>query len=188
MRSASEGIAMLARLASVLVLSVLLIAPRPAGALPITFDFAGTLSTPINGATTFTGSTTINGDPTITNPNGFEGLSVNAMAAESGSDVSITVNVGGQVYTFANSPQNPSTQATFNAFNILQGIGNPNGTPTVESMWKGSVQSGGNVQQSFGMNFYDTNSNGVASLRNLRNMTFPPDTSSVNLQVTSGGV
>jgi hypothetical protein len=166
--------------------SIVLIAPMTAGATPITFDFAGTLNAAINGTTQFTGSATINGDPTVSNWGTVSGELTNALVSESGGDVSITLNVGGQTVNFANNPQNPYTQATFQAWSVLQGIANPTGEPMVESLWYGAIQSG-NPQATFAMSFYDFSANGVSTLSNLRNLNLPLSTGSVFFTATPGG-
>ncbi len=89
------------RLSCALAASILLSIPSIVTAGPITYDFSGTLPWPVYGTQQFTGSFTINANPVVvgSGDNGFK---------ENGSDVSITLDVGGHTISFANTPQNPN--------------------------------------------------------------------------------
>jgi len=166
---------MLARLSLAIVVSIALSTQRTAGASPITYDFAGTFGgQSLNGISQFNGSFTINGDPTV----GSSGS-----VAEGGSDVSLTVNMGGQVYNFVNQ-QNPVIVASFTAGESPAWIANPTGPPQDEAIVSGAIQSG-NSLVAFGMSFYSPAA--VDQLANLRNFSFPLGTSSVYVTDTSGG-
>jgi hypothetical protein len=116
---------------------------------PVTYNFTGTLNQPMNGTNQFSGSFTFNADPsqssvggivitqttisTATNgvsvaqpaAYGFEAASAGTPAiAEFGNDVSLTVNIGGQVLNFANTAANPflaTFQASMQTFPTQQG-------------------------------------------------------------------
>ena len=79
---------MLNRLSFIIAVSIVLSSQQIVGASPVTYDFTGTLNQPVDGSTTFTGSFTINANPTV-NP------VANPYVAEDGSDVSLSVNLGG---------------------------------------------------------------------------------------------
>ncbi len=102
---------MLLRLTLALAVSVVVGIPRIAAADPITYDFTGTLQQPIDGTTTFSGALTINGTPTEQGPPG----DLVRMVTEGGSDVSLSLNLGGQVFNIVNSTQNPFTYVAFSA-------------------------------------------------------------------------
>src|SRR5262249_46774541 len=114
-------------------------------ASPITYDFTGTLNTPMNGTSQFSGSFTFNADPTASDL-GILGLNATGTVlaftpgapllpaspiAEYGSNVSLTLNVAGQVMQYTNTPQNP-TLARFTAGRVS----------TTEPMTPQSGQSG----------------------------------------------
>ncbi len=141
---------------------------------PITYDFSGQFNQPFNGSTQISGSFTFNPNPTL---GGYSYVS------ETGSDVSITVNAGGQVYNFVNDPQNPFTSATVNA-DVVPAQYSPPGESEVEIAVLGAMESG-NLLASFGMTFYSPG--GLELLQNLRNFNYVLNTSSVSLQVTSQG-
>ena len=99
-------------LAAAVALSALLCFPQCLPASPITFAFSGTLLEPVNGSSTFSGFFTVN-----SNPNPQTGFS---SVTEQGSDVSATLNIGGQVIDYANTPQN--TQFVEAMVNTQEGI------------------------------------------------------------------
>jgi hypothetical protein len=125
-------------LLSVVAVSLFMGARTISRADPVTYDFTGTLNQPMNGTNQFSGSFTFNADPgqssvggivitqtTISTVNGvsiaqpaaygFQAAAAGSPAiAEYGNDVSMTVNIGGQVLNFANTAANPFL-ATFQA-------------------------------------------------------------------------
>jgi len=86
--STGKGFSMLNRLSFIIAVSIVLSSQQIVGASPVTYDFTGTLNQPVDGSTTFTGSFTINANPTVN-------LVANPYVAEDGSDVSLSVNLGG---------------------------------------------------------------------------------------------
>jgi len=96
---------MLNRLSFIIAVSIVLSSQQIVGASPVTYDFTGTLNQPVDGSTTFTGSFTINANPTVN-------LVANPYVAEDGSDVSLSVNLGGHTINYVNTPQ-LSDSATF---------------------------------------------------------------------------
>lgn len=161
---------MLARRSLALAVLIVVVSQKSAGASPITYDFTGTFlqNGMVNGSHQISGSFTIN-----SNPPPSSGLSP---AIESGSNVSITINAGGQVYSFANTPQNPSV-ATFTAYEWLPGSPpNPmSSQPLIEYAWSGSMPSV-NPTLNFWMAFYDPG--GIQSLNNAMNFNYNLVTSS----------
>ena len=131
---------MLARFSFGLFAAYLLGSGHLAGAGPITYAFTGALAQPFHGATDFSGTFTFN---TATNAGneGYFGSSVPGSSlqfynsptnsglgsiGESGADVAIKVNIGGQEYEYQNTPQDPN-RATFTANQYPELIGtNPN--------------------------------------------------------------
>ena len=89
---------MLNRLAFAAAMTVLISAPQLVVADPITYDFIGTLSQPADGVTTFSGSLTFNAIPT-----GADVSPGGAYVTEAGSEVSLSLNLGGQVFDFQNN-------------------------------------------------------------------------------------
>lgn len=152
---------------------------QPGGASPITYAFAGTLSTPSSGTDQFSGSFTINGDPTIfsSDQRAFRGLGV----YEHGSDVSLTVKVGGQVFNFSNQ-QGPNPIASFDAG--LAYSWNDNQPPQDEAIISGSTSMVNGVPGvSFAMSFYSDAA--ADQLGNLRDFSFPIGSSSVFMNFPS---
>ena len=102
-----KGFAVSVRAPFPVAVSLALACQCAVSASPITFDFTGTLDQPINGTKDVSGSFTINGDPTVppgtTLPDGTGSKPLNLLD-ESGSDVSITVKVGGLSLKFSNNP------------------------------------------------------------------------------------
>ena len=92
---------------SLAALGVLVLAVRqPACASPITFDFTGTGGV--------SGSFTINGDPTVPSGESLTGSPwKKVLLTEGGTDVSLTVNMGGKILAYSNSPSNPWEVQTF---------------------------------------------------------------------------
>jgi hypothetical protein len=145
------------RLALVLAVSVLVSTPRLVVADPITYDFTGTFSQPFDGSKTFNGSLTFNATPTTGD-----------------SSDSLTVNVGGQVLTFSNSPQNPNVSLTVGA-----DVEPNTTTPTVEFSFVGSIE-GNDTSRTFGVTMYDYGLGAVPS--NLASLNLPLYTSTALLQ------
>jgi PEP-CTERM motif len=170
---------MLNRLALVVAVWVLVDTHRMVAANPITYDFTGTFQQPFDGSTAFSGSLTFNATPTLQDAT-LQGGGV----AETGSDVSLTLNAGGQVFNFNNSPQNPTSSG------VSVFPSSPLGTlPSVELSFGGrnSGAAGSGPAISFAVTMYDY---GVAALpySNLASLSFPAYTSSVQLQeLTAGG-
>ncbi len=165
---------MLNRLSFIIAVSILLSGQQIVGASPLTYDFTGTLNQPVDGSTTFTGSFTINANPAV-NPGA-------SWVIESGSDVSLSVNLGRQVINYVNTPQVPDS-VTFGAsvqppMNESPGVA---GVPLVEFYVGGGANGG---KTTFGMTFYSPG--GVEQLSNLRDVSLPLDTSSVYVTDSSG--
>jgi hypothetical protein len=170
---------MLPRRLLVVAVLTLLSTHRMVGASPITYDFTGTLNQPVDGSKTFSGSLTINAIPT---PAEMLGGGV----AEDGTDVSLTVRVGGQVLNFINTPQNP------NSVSFQAGVTPPNDRdfmPSVATFLVGGMNwgnTGNGPTSSFAMNIYSPP--GVESLpANLADVSLVPNTSSVRISDSSGG-
>jgi len=115
----------------------------------------------LNGISQFNGSFTINGDPTV----GSSGS-----VAEGGSDVSLTVNMGGQVYNFVNQ-QNPVIVASFTAGESPAWIANPTGPPQDEAIVSGPYRAE-IPSLLFGMSFYSPR--GGRSTRQPEELQLPP--------------
>jgi hypothetical protein len=168
---------MLARLSVAFVVSIALISPQTVGASPITFDFTGALGPnvqPVDGSRQFSGSFTINGDPTV-NPGSYA-------VSEGGSDVSITLNVGGQVINFVNSPQSPNTSANFYVTQVT--LQEKTGPVLEDEFLVSGVTPSGSSTLYFNFSFFSPATDN--QLGNLRNFSLPLDSSSVNLEVSSG--
>jgi hypothetical protein len=164
---------MVNRLLLCVVFLALLNCQRTVGASPITYDFAGTLKQPLNGTNQFTGSFTINGDPTPTQ----------LVGGESGSDVLLSVSMGGQVFNFINTPLNPSG-AAYSAYEIPAGQDVPMGVPEAVSTISG-FQTMGSSSLSFVLTFYSPEL--PEQLTNLRTLSYPLDSSSVYITDDSAG-
>jgi len=174
--STGKGFSMLNRLSFIIAVSIVLSSQQIVGASPVTYDFTGTLNQPVDGSTTFTGSFTINANPTVN-------LVANPYVAEDGSDVSLSVNLGGHTINYVNTPQlsdSATFQLTWYSPSSVQSffVETPGVTalPTLEF----SVQGRGNI--TFGMGF--DKPGGVEQLSNLRDISFPLNSSdSTGLQV-----
>lgn len=165
------------RLSLVVAVSILLGSQQIVEASPLTYDFTGTLNQPVDGAKTFSGSFTINADPTV-GPGMASGFYSSGVVNENGSDVSLAVNVGGQVINFVNTPQNPSAVG-FQAIVLPPWAEQPQGTSEI-----GFSVNGSNNTDSFGLTFYPFG--GVEQLSNLRDLTLPLDTGSVYFNGVEG--
>jgi hypothetical protein len=152
---------------------ILLAAQPIASASSITYDFTGTLIQPFDGSTKLSGSFTVNGNPTL-GP-GYPEIQ------ESGSDVSLTVNLGGRVITFVNTPQLPIS-ITLSASVVPPENEVPPGSSTIGFSLSGEASGGDTF---FGLTFYSPG--GVDKLSNLRDLSFPLDTSSIYMRDLSGG-
>ena len=93
---------MLNRLAFTAAMTVLISAPQLVMADPITYDFSGTLSQPADGVTTFSGSLTFNATPA-----GADVSPGGAYVVESGSEVSLSLSLGGQHSTSQRTRHTP---------------------------------------------------------------------------------
>jgi hypothetical protein len=183
--STGKGFSMLNRLSFIIAVSIVLSSQQIVGASPLTYDFTGTLNQPVDGSTTFTGSFTINANPTVwssatVNPPDFPVMSG---VFESGSDVSLTVNLGGQMINYVNTPQFPgsarfSLTTWSDLMNMSPGLPGLAG-PFVE-FTVGGVANGGNF---FSMIFECPG--GGEQLSNLRGVSFPLNTSYVTLYDSS---
>jgi hypothetical protein len=146
---------------------------------PITYAFTGTFpsSSDINGVNQFSGTFTIDGSPTVTATGVTEG----------GSDVSITVNVGGQVVNFANMVGNIYSQATFNASSIAAGASNnpygPTGPAVIAFGVDGSTETP-TSSVTFGLSSYPVAS--PQQLANISSLSLPLESSSIYVTETSG--
>ena len=133
---------MLLRLSIAASLSLALAIPQQVCASPITFDFTGTGGV--------SGPFTINGNPASASGS-YLSWPANAgwysVLTEGGSDVSLTVNIGGKAIHFANSPSDTSSSAwaTLGASIPAPGWG----TSLAELM-----VGGNSAQASFGLSFY----------------------------------
>jgi hypothetical protein len=168
---------MLSRLALVFAVLVLVETPLMVAANPITYDFSGTFSQPFDGSTAFSGSATFNATPTPQDAT-WDGAGWN----ETGSDVSLTLNAGGQVFNFGNSPQD-----TFVGARVSVGPSSPLGTlPSLAlSLFGYAGASGIGTSTTFGVTMY---SYGIGTVPpNLASLSFPVYTSTVVLQELSEG-
>jgi hypothetical protein len=159
------------RLAFAAAMAVLISAPQGVVADPITYDFSGTLNQPADGVNTFTGSLTFNAIPTGTDvsPGG-------AYVNETGSEVSLSVRLGGQVFNFqGNAPNSPVGMF----LEKLPGPYNESAQPSVLfSEWASSSQFG------FWMKFVS----GTANIpTDLATLSLPPSTSSVDIVTNNPG-
>lgn len=94
---------MLPRLALVVAVSVVLGTPRMVMADPIKWDFTASLNKPVDGSKAMSGSITFGGTSILE-------LGVN--------DVSVTLNLGGQVFNFQDNPQDSSSGTV--SFDVIQ--------------------------------------------------------------------
>jgi hypothetical protein len=184
--STGKGFSMLNRLSFIIAVSIVLSSQQIVGASPLTYDFTGTLNQPVDGSTTFTGSFTINANPTVwssatVNP---PDLPVMSGVFESGSDISLTVNLGGQMINYVNTPQFPgsarfSLTTWSDLMNMSPGLAGLKG-PLLEFTVGGGA-NGGNI--TFGMIFESPG--GVEQLSNLRGVSLPLNTSYVTVYDSS---
>ncbi|WP_435011547.1 PEP-CTERM sorting domain-containing protein [Tundrisphaera lichenicola] len=131
-----------------LAVAIPLLVAGLASASPITYAFTGTLQAPIqglNGADQFSGTFTIDGDPT---PNAQTGS-----VYEGGNDVAVTLKIGGQSFTFTNSPTGLSS-AEFTAGTSPTWLNMPVGPRQDEITVNGNTSSA-DAKISFGMSFYN---------------------------------
>ncbi|MHC5540591.1 PEP-CTERM sorting domain-containing protein [Singulisphaera rosea] len=141
------------------VASIALVGGTPALASPLTYAFTGTLQAPVNGSTQFSGSFTFDADPAVVNAP--SGASTNpSQVVENGSEVSMTVDAGGQTFHFANDAD-PLSNVSFNAGLTHNSIMDPSSTQQDEASM--SASDGTN---SVGLSFYSP----VVDLHNLRNL------------------
>ncbi|MGP0068330.1 MAG: hypothetical protein ACLQGP_32630 [Isosphaeraceae bacterium] len=170
---------MLARAALVALISVACFTQQSVEASPITFDFTGNFGMASNGTSTpFSGSFTINGNPTVTNggPNPYGPY---PYVSEEGSDVSLTVNMGGQVFNFANTASQPNNSMLL--VEVQPTVpGTPNTPLETEFLIKGSSMTLG---ANFALTVY---SPGVAQLTNLSSFNFNLYNASVEASDISG--
>jgi hypothetical protein len=119
---------MLPRRFCVLAASMLLGIPSIVTANPVTYNFTGTLTTPVNGSNQFSGSFTINANATVGNT-GLSAPYFPYWISENGNDVSMTVTLGGQTTTYANTSQYQNLATLTAAVNpaSLPASGNPSG-------------------------------------------------------------
>jgi hypothetical protein len=166
-----KGLSVLNRLRFAAAISVLISAPQRVVADPITYDFSGTLNQPAGGVNTFTGSITFNAIPT-----GADVSPGGAYVNETGSEVSLSVRLGGQVFSFqGNAPNSPV--GVF--LEKLPGPYNESAPPSVLfSEWASSSRFG------FWMKFVS----GTANIPNdLATLSLPPSTSSVDIVTYNSG-
>jgi hypothetical protein len=168
---------MLQRLALVVAVSILVGTPRMVVADPITYDFSGTFNQPFDGSTAFSGSLSFNATP--------------AGDGQSVSDVSLTLNAGGQVFNFVNSPQDPSTSASVSLqlqppVDPALGPGFLGSEPDIELMVGGAHTgaTGSEPNITFGFTMYDYGLAAVPS--NWANLSFSVSTASVVFPVDQG--
>jgi hypothetical protein len=140
---------------------------------PITYDFTGTLSQPVAGTQTFSGSFTINGNPTVAP--GSPGVT------ENGSDVALTLNLGGQVIQYVNTARDPS-YVTADAVIVPTWLEVPPGSPTI-----GFSVSGGNNGGTYPFSMRFSSPGGADQLTNWGSLSFPLYTSLVYLSDSPGG-
>jgi hypothetical protein len=115
-------------LSCALAASILLSTPSIVTADPITFDFSGTLNSPVNGSNQFSGSFTINADPTVS-PTNLSPPYSPYWISENGNNVSLTVTLGGQVTNYINTTEYPNLAALAVSVNpsTLPAESNPSG-------------------------------------------------------------
>jgi hypothetical protein len=128
---------MLNRLHCALAASIILVTPSIVTANPITYDFSGTFDTPINGTDQFSGSFTIDVNPTATYYSSPAYPTVSPWSvSENGTDVSLTVTIGGQTTNYVNTPgsfnlaslwvgQNPSNYELDPSGDVIRVAGSP---------------------------------------------------------------
>jgi hypothetical protein len=145
---------------AVVAASLLPCCPQSLCASPITFAFNGTLLEPVNGSSTFSGLFTVNSNP---NPQpGFTSVT------EQGTDVAATLNIGGQLINYTNTPQNTEfVDAMVNAQPGLLVLNGPNVSSTEFGLFGGS-SSGPNQ---FAITLYTPAVNDW--LTNLATLTLP---------------
>ena len=162
---------MLKRLAFAAAMAVLSSAPQRVVADPIGYDFSGTLNQPIDGVSTFTGSLAFNAAPT-----GADVSPGGAYVNETGSEVSLSVTLGGQVFNFhGDDPSSPV--GVF--LEKLPGPYNESAQPSVLfSEWASNSQFG------FWMKFISSTANIPADLSTL---SLPLSTSSVDIVTNNPG-
>ncbi len=170
---------MIARLSLAIVISIAVGSLDTAGASPITYDFTGDFlaGATFNGTKQFSGSFTVNGDPTLASPSSLGVI-------ESGRDVSLTLNVGGQVFSFLNQ-QNPVPGT---ALFVVQAAPVPVGEPGVgplqlEAGVTGTVGNG-NSSVDFGLTSYSPAADD--DLANLRTLNFSLGSTSAYFTDISG--
>jgi len=134
----------------------------PVSASPITYDFTGTLRDGFaNGSTDFSGSFTIDGDPTL-QPDGS--------VDEKGSDVSITLNIGGQTYKYEN---NANTEVELTVGTSPSWHDDPQSGPRQDGILLQAVDhTGGASLPLFIASFYTPSS--LENLTDLRTLNFIP--------------
>src|SRR5262249_16870704 len=130
----------------------------------------------VKGSKSFSGSLTINATPTM--------APGQSLVTENGSDVSLTVIVGGQAINFVNSSQNPHAGVTFTADVVPTELEQPQGHPETE-FFVTAGNAGNGITGTFYMSFYSL---GVGILpANLASLPLDPEISSVGLSIGSSG-
>ncbi len=179
---------MLTRMYLLAAIAVVCFTQKSVEASALTYDFTGAFAEPLNGSTQFSGSFTINGNPPVAVQAGTPYVS------EGGSDVSLTVNMGGQVFNFVNNSQNYTT-AWMTGDTVVPQAGSGTG-PASNSSWVefslgGAYQLSPNVA-TFAITFYDygtaATSQAAQILGNLGTFNFDPGSSSVYTTVGAQGV
>ena len=146
-----------------------LLAARPALANPITYDFTGTLwnGFAADGSKDFSGAFTIDGNVTPNPPGSWQGYEVD----EKGSEVSLTLNIGGQTYKYENNA-NSLVELTVGTSPSWYGDG-----PRQEEIILKAVDLP--YSTPFWMTFYTPAS--MQNLSDLRTLNFIPGTGSAQI-------
>jgi hypothetical protein len=169
---------MLVRFSSALAVSIALYIPAALGASPITYDFAGTVSQPVDGSSQFSGSFTIDSVPNV--PVATPGGS-GSVVGEDGAAVSVTVHIGGQTLTYFNTAQNAE-----NVF-FSAGYGGTIEVPPAPMSvgFELTAQSDAGHQAGFRLDF--ARSAGNFDVSELANLASPSYSSSVAVSIDPGG-
>ncbi len=177
---------MLPRFRSLIAFSMVMLAPMAAQAAPITYNFAGQLAQPVNGASQFSGSFTVDSNPNFIPipvvPTGTTvGPASPSSLTETSSDVSMTLHLGGQTYDFSNTP-GQSGAALYVVLSTQGSSGSPSDDISVNgALFNGSA--GGSP--SFSINFHQPGTSfSTADLGKLSTSSF---TTGVYFSSMSGG-
>ncbi len=171
---------MLPHFRCLIVSAMAMLAPMAAEAVPITYNFAGQLAQPVNGASQFSGSFTMDSNPNfIPLPAVLPGT-----LTETSSDVSMTLHLGSQTYDFSNTPGQSGAALYVNS--PLQGYSYPSGSPQESISLNGALFTGSaGSAPSFTINFQQAG--GFFSTTDLGKLSTSSFSSGVHFSAMSGG-